>query len=174
MVTLLWIMNGRRTAGFFPLPDDVPYFSFRGRGFEAVPCRVYDGDTFSSVFLYRGEWIKWRCRCLGYDSPEMKPPRLQPDREEEKSRAIQARDRFQELLTRTPSVWIRCGDFDKYGRLLVVVSSYPSSNITTNTTINDQMLAEGMGVPYCPRKGRFLYKMYSSRDGENSSSCGSP
>jgi len=81
-----------------PPPNELGYFSFSGKTFLAKPCHVYDGDTFSSVFQYRGEWIKWRCRCLGYESPEMKPLLSKPHRDKEKELAVLARDRLEALL----------------------------------------------------------------------------
>jgi len=129
-----------------PPPEEVRYFSFSGKTFLAKPCRIYDGDTFSSVFQYRGEWLKWRCRCLGYDSPEMKPLLSKPHREKEKELAVLARDRLEALLTRTECVRIECGEFDKYGRILVVVYSH-NLREEDKQSINDRMLEEGHGVP---------------------------
>lgn len=128
----------RRTTS--PVAENVPYFTFRGKQFVATPCHIYDGDTFSVVFQYRGEWIKYRCRCLGYDSPEMKPRLDAPGRDEEKESAQKAKMRLSELLHKHPSkkVRIECGDFDKYGRILVTVW-----NQVDPLSINQQMLQEG-------------------------------
>ena len=53
--------------------SEIPYFSFKGKKFIAKPCNIYDGDTFSALFYYGDEIIKYKCRCLGYDCAEMKP-----------------------------------------------------------------------------------------------------
>ena len=39
--------------------DNIDYFNFKGKTFYAKPCNVYDGDTFSIVFEYRNELIKY-------------------------------------------------------------------------------------------------------------------
>ena len=58
---------------------DIPYFSFSGKTFIAKPCHIYDGDTFSIIFFFHGTYIKYRCRTIGYDSPEMKPLKSNPN-----------------------------------------------------------------------------------------------
>lgn len=126
-----------------PLAETVPYFTFKGKQFVATPCHIYDGDTFSALFHYRGEWIKYRCRCLGYDSPEMKPRMDAPRRDEEKESAQKAKERLTELLHKHATVRIDCGDFDKYGRILVTVW-----NQVDTLSVNEQMLREGHGKVY--------------------------
>jgi endonuclease YncB( thermonuclease family) len=126
-------------------PDKIPYFSFKGRTFYAKPCNIYDGDTFSICWIWKGEPIKYRCRCLGYDSPEMKPSLSNPNRDKEKELAKAAKARFTELVSSGPDglVKVECGDFDKYGRILVTVwiEDNPRS-------INQIMLDEGHAKAY--------------------------
>jgi endonuclease YncB( thermonuclease family) len=124
---------------------EVPYFSFNGLTFYAMPCHIYDGDTFSVIFEYKGELIKYRCRCTGYDCAEMKPSKSDPNREHEKELAHKAKDRLIELLGKHPSklIKIECGEFDKYGRLLITFY-----NNIDNKSINQIMIDEGHGKPY--------------------------
>ncbi len=124
---------------------EVKYFSFAGKRFKVKPCNVYDGDTFSILFIYKDEIIKYRCRCLGYDTPEMKPSLKNPNREKEKEMAKKARDRFIELLNRGQNglVEVDCGGFDKYGRILVTVY-----NGVDQKSLNELMVEEGHGIPY--------------------------
>ncbi len=126
-------------------PDDIPHFNFTGKTFYAIPCNIYDGDTFSAVFEYRGEFVKYRCRCLGYDSPEIKPRLNAPNREKEVDAAKSAKIRFIELLQKNPQkiIKIECFNFDKYGRILVNIW-----NMVDSDTINDIMIHEGHGIPY--------------------------
>ena len=67
--------------------ENVEYFSFDGYKCKAKVVSVYDGDTFTACFKYRGQIIKYRFRTFGYDSPEMKPLKSKPNREEEKAKA---------------------------------------------------------------------------------------
>jgi len=121
------------------------YFSFVGKTFYARACNIYDGDTFSIIFLHNNEVIKYRCRCLGYDSPEMKPSLSNPNRDKEKALALNAKNRFTELLTKHESglVFVECFEFDKYGRILVRVY-----NMIDTKSINEIMVEEGNGKIY--------------------------
>lgn len=125
---------------------DIPYFSFEGKRYYARPCNIYDGDTFSIIFeIESGEIIKYRCRCLGYDTPEMKPSLSNPNREKEKSLALIAKKRFTDLLNANSSglILVKCHGFDKYGRILVTVY-----NEIDKMSINDIMITEGYGKTY--------------------------
>ena len=124
---------------------DVPYFNFKNKSFIAKPCHVYDGDTFSVIFDYHGELIKYRCRCYGYDTPEMRPLLKNPNRDHEKKLAYAAKARIIELLEAHPSKLIRieCLDFDKYGRLLI-----KAYNNVNEKSINEIMVQEGHGKWY--------------------------
>jgi len=125
--------------------NEIPYFSFKENTFYGKPCNIYDGDTFSIIFNYKGELIKYRCRCLGYDSPEMKPSLKNENRIHEKELAIKAKNRFIELISKheTKMIKIECFDFDKYGRLLVNVF-----NLIDKESVNDIMIKEGFGKVY--------------------------
>jgi len=124
---------------------DIPYFSFNGKIFYAKHCHIYDGDTFSIIFEYNGELIKYKCRCIGYDSPEMKPLLSNLNRKNEIELAHKAKDRLEELLNKhsTKLIKIECYEFDKYGRLLVKVW-----NMIDEKSINDIMIEENHGKPY--------------------------
>ena len=124
---------------------DVPYFNFKNKTFIAKPCKIYDGDTFSVIFDYKGELIKYRCRCFGYDTPEMRPSRKNPNRDHEKKLALAAKERIIELLEAHPSklIKIECLDFDKYGRILI-----KAYNNVHDKSINEIMVEEGHGKWY--------------------------
>lgn len=126
-------------------PENMECFSFIGKSFIGIPANVYDGDTLSIIFVYNGTPVKYRCRALGYDSPEMKPLLSKPNREAEKTLAYAAKERFIELLTQHPenNIFIKCHEFDKYGRLLVEIWNY-----TDEESINNIMINEGYGKPY--------------------------
>jgi endonuclease YncB( thermonuclease family) len=126
-------------------PEHMPCFSFIGHTFVGIPANIYDGDTLSIIFVYNGTPVKYRCRTLGYDSPEMKPLLSNPNREAEKVLAHKAKDRFIELLTKHPekNIFIKCHEFDKYGRLLVEIWNYVDKE-----SINNIMMNEGHGKAY--------------------------
>ena len=126
-------------------PKDIPYFSFAGKTFIARHCHIYDGDTFSVIFEYKGEFIKYKCRSLGYDCAEMKPRKNIENRDNHILLAHKAKDRLEELLNKHPTklIKIECFEFDKYGRLLVNIYN----NIDTKS-INNIMIEEGHGKVY--------------------------
>lgn len=100
---------------------------------------VYDGDTFKVIMSYRGYVNQWTVRMNGYDSPEMKPLKSNPNRDKEKEAAKKAREA---LITQFKNnIFIRIVGFDKYGRLLV--EAYNGK-----THINNWMIQNGYGYPY--------------------------
>lgn len=120
--------------------DDISIFSLNGYSTQAKVVDVYDGDTCTIVFKWEGKYRKFKCRCYGYDSPEMKPRLNIENRDEIKENAVKAKERLIELTA--DIVRVECMDFDKYGRLLVKL--YKNNNIL----INDIMINEGHGYVY--------------------------
>jgi len=125
--------------------NNMKCFSFKDQIFYGYPSNVYDGDTFSFIFIYNDDILKYRCRCNGYDSPEMKPSLNNPNRDYEKELAHKAKDRFIELLEKHPTkiIRVKCSEFDKYGRILVDIW-----NMVDEKSINDIMIEEGHGKVY--------------------------
>ena len=125
--------------------EEYEYFNFKGKTFYAKYCNVYDGDSFSVLFFYKNDVIKYKCRMMGYDSPEMKPLLSNENRIHEKELAILAKNRLIELLSMHPThlIKIECFEFDKYGRLLV-----NAWNMVNEKSINEIMVEEKHGKPY--------------------------
>ena len=120
--------------------DDISIFSLNGYSTQAKVVDVYDGDTCTIVFKWEGKYRKFKCRCYGYDSPEMKPRLNIENIDEIKENAVKAKERLIELTTYI--VRVECMDFDKYGRLLVKLYK------NNNSLINDIMINEGHGYVY--------------------------
>jgi len=120
-------------------------FSFAGQRFLAKIVDYYDGDTVTVVFEFGGRLIQYKARLAGYDSPEMKPLKSAPNRLTEKVAAQAARTA---LIGRVENdlVYIECGEFDKYGRILVTVF------LRDGTNVNEWMVAQGHGTPYAGGK----------------------
>lgn len=96
---------------------------------------VYDGDTISVIFKYKNEYHKWNCRLDGVDTPEMKSKSAL-----EKAAAIRARDFLREQIL-GKLVKLKCGDFDKYGRLLVQI-------LKDGECVNESMIQNGHAKVY--------------------------
>jgi endonuclease YncB( thermonuclease family) len=92
---------------------DAPFFSFNEKEFEAKVVDVYDGDTIKVVFPFKDTLYKWNCRLNGVDTPE-----LRTKCKIEKEHGYKARDSLREKIL-NKIIKIRCGNFDKYGRLLI-------------------------------------------------------
>ena len=122
--------------------QDIPLFTFDGYECLGKIVDVYDGDTFTACFKYNKQIIKYKFRTYGYDSPEMKPLKTKPNREEEKKKAVEAREAFKHITNwDTSLVTLKMMKFDKYGRILVNVYK-------NNIDINQWMIDNGHGYPY--------------------------
>jgi micrococcal nuclease len=95
--------------------EHTPFFSLNGKSFDAKVVKVYDGDTINIVFKYFDQYLKWNCRIAHVDTPE-----LRTKNEQEKKLGYEVRDKLRELID-GKIVKVKCGDFDKYGRLLVEI-----------------------------------------------------
>ena len=81
----------------------------------------------------------------GYDTPEMRPSKKLPDRDEIKKKAIESRDYLKSLIFNNEQlVYIKCGEFDKYGRLLGEI--YINEN--DDESVNSLMIKNGHGYEY--------------------------
>lgn len=112
-------------------------------------CRVvdvYDGDTCTIIFSYKNEIIKYKVRCMGYDSPEMKPSLKKENRDEEKEKAKIAKEFFKTLVNYEKGlIYIHIHNFDKYGRLL---GTFYKDNTFSGKSINQIMIENGHGYEY--------------------------
>ena len=125
--------------------NDTPLFSLEGNFVKCKVVNVYDGDTCKVVFPLNGEIYRWNVRLTGYDTPEMRPPRSQENRDEEIKAAYAARDFLKsKVMNDNQLVFIKCGEFDKYGRLLGTL--YVEE--TDEVSVNDLMIQNGHGYAY--------------------------
>ena len=142
--------------------NDIPYFDFKNKKFIVKIVDVYDGDTCTVVFNYNNELVKYKVRCLGYDSPEMKPSKDLKNRSQHIAKAIQSRNYFINQVTdlkvesnnsysknelkdmfktNKKLVNMNCHGLDKYGRLLGVF-------VVNSRNINNEMIHKNYGYPY--------------------------
>ena len=119
--------------------NDTPEFSLNGKFKLAKIVNIYDGDTCKAVFKFGDELYRWNIRMAGYDTPEMRPSRSDPNRDKEKEAAIKSRDYLKSLIMNPKQlVYIKCGEFDKYGRLLAEIFINKDDKISVN-----QMMIDG-------------------------------
>ena len=95
------------------IDNTVKEFGFDGEEKEAKVVSVYDGDTCKVVFPVLRKLYKFNCRIQGVDTPEIRTRDLA-----EKEFGKKVRDELHKKIL-NQVVTIYCGDFDKYGRLLI-------------------------------------------------------
>jgi endonuclease YncB( thermonuclease family) len=126
--------------------DKIPIFSLKGNIYIAKIVDVYDGDSCKAVIRYKGDLVKFPVRMFGYDTPEMKPLKSNPKRNEIISKAKLSKAALEKKVL-GKIVEIHCKDFDKYGRILGIIYSNPSEK-ETNLSVNDWMVKQGFGYKY--------------------------
>ena len=124
--------------------NSLKYFSFDGLKTRAKVVDIYDGDTCSIVFLYRGEYIKYKTRAYGYDTCEIHPRKTTNDREKVVASAQLQKTCFSNMLNYNKGlIDVQLMGFDKYGRILAV---YYGEN--KEISINTKMVEEYGATPY--------------------------
>lgn len=109
-------------------------FDLKSLEFKAKVLDVYDGDTITIGYKFRGIYWRSQLRIYGIDTPEIRILA-------QKERAVKARDYLKERIL-NKIVHIKMNNrADKYGRLLGEVF-YRGENLTTT------MINLGLGVPY--------------------------
>ena len=95
--------------------ENTKYMTLENNEYTAKIVYIYDGDTMHVVFKEFGQYFRWNCRISGVDTPE-----LRTKNEKEKVLGYKVRDVLREKFM-DKIVKIKCGEFDKYGRLLIDV-----------------------------------------------------
>lgn len=127
----------------------VPEFNLLGPIKVCKVVSVYDGDTIKVCFYHNNVINQWNIRLLGLDTPEIRPSRKLVNRDTIITNAKVSRDYLKNILltpdeTNQPKLfYLKCNDFDKYGRLLGEIFPYqpilfqPNNN---DTKISNQIL----------------------------------
>jgi len=144
------------------LDNSVPLFDLKGNTYSAKVVDVYDGDTCTIVIYLNDGFTKFKLRCLGYDTPEIKPPKDTENRDQLIDMAIKSRNYFISrvtnchfdlnqhysknelkilMLTNTKLIKVKSHGWDKYGRLLGEI-------FINNQNLNQEMVAKNYGYQY--------------------------
>lgn len=116
-------------------------FSYAGKIIKAKCVKVYDGDTITVAFGVREKYCRFNIRMDGYDSPEIRSKnKNESEKKEEELWARKSRDFLSNIIL-NKVIMLRCGDFDKYGRILANVA-YGGKDINT------LMISDGYCRPY--------------------------
>ncbi len=144
------------------LNDNIKLFDLKGSVYSAKVVDVYDGDTCTVVFRLNNDFTKFKVRCLGYDTPEMKPPKDSENRDKLIDMAIKSRNYFVSRVTNcqidiskhytkkelknlinsnTKLIKVKSHGWDKYGRLLGEI-------YIGKTNLNNEMVEKNYGYSY--------------------------
>jgi len=114
------------------IDSSVKEFGFDGETKEAKVVSVYDGDTVKVVFPVLRKLYKFNCRLQGVDTPE-----IRTRDKTEKEYGLKVRDLLREKIL-NKVVTIHCGNFDKYGRLLINIQCKNDKEKISEWLINNK------------------------------------
>ena len=71
--------------------ETIPVFNLDNYQGYAKVTDVYDGDTFKACIILHNRVLKFNFRTIGYDAPEIKPPKDIPNRDKHIAMAKRAK-----------------------------------------------------------------------------------
>ena len=126
------------------------HFSHQGKKYTAKVVSVYDGDTCTVIFRYRGVLQQHNIRLLGIDTPELKP-RLNIDNRDEEIRKAKLAKQELEKLINGKIVHLYCHNFDNFGRILAVIKTRCKYfTWKSSLDINKYMLDNNFAITFEP------------------------
>lgn len=129
---------------------DIPLFSLNGLKTWGKIVDNYDGDTVDLVIDFKDDLTRFKCRLIGIDTAEKRSADIS-----EKIHAIKAKN-FVKDWHENRTVYIKCYNFDKYGRLLIDVSKDKNSK-----TLSKLLIENGLGYEY-DGKTKKLFREWAS------------
>jgi len=154
------------TADVYRLSTDTntPYVSYENIKQLVKILRIVDGDTID-VAMYHQETkkiFKYRIRLYGIDTPESKPLKSNPDREQEMAAAKMSKQAMIDKMQENNNVVVvKLYKPDKYGRLLGTFYGKNEENI------NDWMVRQGHAIAYF---GKTKKSFSEAKQGQSQSS----
>lgn len=125
------VSKGDEKTGWFTLKGQKKY----------VKCvRINDVDTIVIVIRIHNTNYQMTCRLEGIDGAEMRSKLNYAYREEEKKVALQGKKTLEDMIL-NHVVYVHCGGWDKYGRLLGTIFLKPEDSVSINQKLIDLNLA---------------------------------
>jgi endonuclease YncB( thermonuclease family) len=113
---------------------NTPWLSFDKQIIKCKVVDIYDGDTITVILPLNGKMFKKKCRLFGIDCAEIRTKNL-----EEKSCGYDAK-KFLHSHINDKEIWIECGNWDKYGRLLITIFLFKKDVGHFEKSINKLMI----------------------------------
>ena len=137
--------------------SNTPYFSFNGHSCVSRIVDITDGDTVKAIINFKDVFYKIIIRLNGIDTCETRSKN-----DDNKNMGIKAKLRLynlitgkvldtndkklikNELNTNFHTIYLKCYDFDKYGRILADIYSEESET----TSLSDILIIEKLAYKY--------------------------
>ncbi len=148
---------------------DTPEFSLCNMVLMGKVVECYDADTCKIVLSVQNNIYKFTCRLNGIDTPEIKPRKDKPNRDNEILWAKRARSELLKMIINNDCfnnleikkdevinilkdnkklVKVKCLEFDKYGRLLIELYNNDEEEIIFNKSFNSLLIEKNVAVAY--------------------------
>ena len=139
------------------IDNKTPFFTLEGQYIVGKCVDVYDGDTVKIVMPLiidgnmTSKLFRWNCRINRVDTPEIRTRNIK-----EKNYGKLVRDKLREKIL-NKMIYVKCFDFDKYGRLLAEIymnDDYNYENIDSNncsellSNISDWLISNDYAKEY--------------------------
>ena len=135
--------------------DETPWFTLKGIESKCKVVSVYDGDTVTVALPFHGTCYQVKCRLKGIDSAEIRTKNNQ-----EKKVGL-AGKKFVSDLILDKTIWIRCGDWGKYGGRMIGELFLTHQDMLLGRSINNMVVNEGLAYYYDGKKKKSFDEWYS-------------
>ena len=125
--------------------SNTPWLTLEGIETQCKIIEVYDADTVTVVIPFNGKKYKMKCRLIGIDTAEKRTKNL-----EEKKIGLLGQKWLSDKIKDT-ILWIKCSDWDKYGRLLGTLY-LTKSDLDNDLSLNSILVSHGFGYFYDGKK----------------------
>ena len=128
--------------------NKTPIFTLERSFVQGKIVDVYDGDTVKIVLNLpiNSQYFRWNCRLSGINTPEIRTKNIK-----EKEFGLLVRDKLKERIE-NKILLIKCGEFDKYGRLLVEIYENQEAALWSAPhqlySINNWLIENNYAKPY--------------------------
>ena len=134
--------------------DDIPWLSLEGVECECKVIDVYDADTITVAIPFHNKIYKVKCRLLGIDSAEKRTKNLA-----EKTVSLEATKWLSDLI-KDKIIWIKCGDWGKYGGRVLGTIYMNKENLEKDESINKLVVEKGYAYEYNGNKKKKFEEWY--------------
>jgi len=125
---------------------NIPWLTLDGITSKCKVVSVYDADTVTVIVPLNDKMYMVKCRLLGIDSAEKRTKNL-----DEKKVSLEATEWLSNLI-KGKVIWIKCGDWGKYGGRMLGTLYMTKDDMDINQSINDEIINKGYAYKYDGKK----------------------